>query len=389
MFQTLKKDYMTKRVIIIGSAHPLRGGGIATFNERLAKAYADIGYDVSIVSFSLQYPSFLFPGKSQYTDEPAPENLKIHTWLNSINPFNWIITARKIKKLAPDILIVRFWIPFMGPSLGSVCRLIKRKINCRIVAVVDNAIPHEHRIGDKVFTKWFLKSVDAYVTMSKSVLNDLHFFDDKKPRIYTAHPLYDNFGRSVSKEEACEKLGINSQTKYLLFFGFIREYKGLDILLHAISKTQIKNLNFKLIIAGEFYANEKFYHELIDELDIKDKLILHTQFISNDDVKYYFSASDLIVQPYKNATQSGVTQVAYHFEKPILTTNVGGLAEIVIDEKTGFICEPNDESVANGILKFFEISNANTFAEHIKEEKNKYSWDLFIEKINELCKDIN
>ncbi len=379
---------MTKRVVILGSAHPLRGGGIATFNERLAKAYHEAGCEVSIVSFSLQYPSFLFPGKSQYTNEPAPENLKIYSWLNSINPLNWLFTAKKIKKLNPDLIIVRYWIPFMGPSLGSVCRLVKRKSTVNVVAIIDNAIPHEHRMGDKIFTKWFVKSVDAFITMSQAVLNDLQYFDLNKPRICTAHPLYDNFGKSVSKEKACEKLGISPKTTYLLFFGFIRDYKGLDILLHAISKEHIKNIDFKLIIAGEFYSNEKFYNDLINDLNISDKLILHTHFISNDDVKYYFSASDLIVQPYKNATQSGVTQVAYHFEKPILTTNVGGLSEIVIDEKTGFICEPNEESVALAIMKFFELENQNNFVEYIKEEKNKYSWDLFIEKIDEICKQI-
>ena len=380
---------MCKHVVILGSAHPLRGGGIATFNERLAKAFMDKGDEVTVVSFSLQYPSFLFPGKSQYTDEPAPENLKIYSWLNSINPFNWLTTARKIRKLNPDLIVVRFWLPFMGPCLGSVCRLVRKNKKTRVIAIIDNAIPHEKRIGDTVFTKWFMNSVDAFVTMSKTVMNDLSVFDTKKPRIFSNHPLYDNFGASVSKTEAATHLNIDSHQTYLLFFGFIRDYKGLDILLKALSAKEIANLDFKLIIAGEFYSNEAEYGNLITELEIKDKLLQHTHFISNDDVKYYFSVSDLIVQPYKTATQSGVTQVAYHFEKPILTTNVGGLAEIVIDGETGYIVEPDVESLKNGILRFFQENKTEQMAQNICEEKRKYSWEKFIQNIEELKKEID
>lgn len=375
---------MCKHVVILGSAHPLRGGGIATFNERLAKAFMDKGDEVTVVSFSLQYPSFLFPGKSQYTDEPAPENLKIYSWLNSINPFNWLTTARKIRKLNPELIVVRFWLPFMGPCLGSVCRLVRKNKKTRVIAIIDNAIPHEKRIGDTVFTKWFMNSVDAFVTMSKTVMNDLSVFDTKKPRIFSNHPLYDNFGASVSKTEAADRLNIDKNEKHLLFFGFIRDYKGLDILLKALSSKVIIDLNFKLIIAGEYYSNEAEYKGLIEELEIKDKLLQHTHFISNDDVKYYFSVADLIVQPYKSATQSGVTQVAYHFEKPILTTNVGGLAEIVIDGETGYIVEPEVNSIIDGISRFFQENKAEIFAQNIKEVKKKYSWEQFIQNIEKL-----
>lgn len=375
---------MSKHVVILGSAHPLRGGGIATFNERLAKAYFDNGDEVSIVSFSLQYPSFLFPGKSQFTDEPAPENLTIYSWLNSINPINWIITARKIRKLKPDLVVVRFWLPFMGPCLGSVCRLIRKNKKTKVIAIVDNAVPHEKRFGDKQFTKWFMNSVDAFVTMSKIVMKDLEIFDAKKPRVFSNHPLYDNFGALVQKSKAAARLGIESNQKYILFFGFIRDYKGLDILLKALSEKEIINLDFKLIIAGEFYSNEAEYLNLIDELGIKNRLILRTQFISNDEVKYYFSLADLIVQPYKTATQSGVTQVAYHFEKPILTTNVGGLAEIVIDGETGYIVEPEVESLSNGISRFFRENKADELSSNIRDVKKKYSWEKFIQNIDQL-----
>lgn len=379
---------MSKRILILGSAHPLRGGGIATFNERLAKAFMDKGNEVMIVSFSLQYPKILFPGKSQLTDEAAPENLKIVSWLNSINPFNWINTARKIKKWAPDIMIVRYWIPFMGPSLGTVSRLVRRNKKIKVIAIVDNAIPHEKRPGDTLFTKWFTASVDAFVTMSKQVLEDLGTFNTSKPRAFSLHPLYDNFGEIIPKSEACKKLNLPEDQTYLLFFGFIRDYKGLDWLLKAIANEDIKKRPFKLMVAGEYYSNKEMYESLVLELGLSDALIMNTEFIANEDVKLYFSAADLIVQPYKSATQSGVTQVAYHFEKPILTTNVGGLAEIVLDGKTGIIVEPNVESIRSGILRFLDKPNLEEYQIEIRKEKQKYSWDVFVENILNLSNEI-
>ncbi|MGI6321478.1 MAG: glycosyltransferase [Bacteroidales bacterium] len=372
---------MSKKVVILGSAHPLRGGGIATFNERMAKAFIEGGYELEIVSFSLQYPSIFFPGKSQYSDDPAPEGLKIHSWLNSINPFNWFSTARKIRKLNPDLVVVRYWIPFMAPSLGTVSRRLRRGGKTKVVAVVDNAIPHEKRFGDKFLTKYFVKSVDAFVTMSQQVYNDLLSFDNIKPKINTVHPLYDNFGEIASKQEAAEKLKLDVNEKYLLFFGFIRDYKGLDWLLESIADERLKDKNFKLIIAGEYYSGKEETEALIEKLGISHKLIMHTNFISNEMVRYYFSLADIIVQPYKSATQSGVTQVAYHFNKPIITTDVGGLAEIVLDKKTGYIAQPNINSITETIDRYFKTCDEIDFEGNIKEEKLKYSWSNFIETI--------
>ncbi len=379
---------MAKRILILGSAHPLRGGGIATFNERMAKAFVDQGHEVLIVSFSLQYPKILFPGKSQHTDEPAPENLKIVSWLNSMNPINWINTARKIKKWSPDVMIVRYWIPFMGPCLGTVSRLVRRNNKTKVIAIVDNAIPHEKRSGDKIFTKWFTGSVDAFVTMSKQVLQDLNQFNKTKPRVFSLHPLYDNFGEIVSKSDACKKLNLPENQTYLLFFGFIRDYKGLDWLLNALVDERLKRKSFKLVIAGEYYSNREMYENLVAELGLSDSLVMRTDFIANEDVKYYFSLADLIVQPYKSATQSGVTQVAYHFEKPILTSNVGGLAEIVLDGKTGIIVEPDVKSIATGIERFLYSMESVDYQEEIRKEKQKYSWDVFVENIIELSNEV-
>lgn len=377
-----------KKVVIIGSAYPLRGGGITTFNERLAKAYSDRGDDVIIYTFSLQYPSFLFPGTTQYSTEPPPENLDIRVRINSINPFNWIRTSIEIAKTNPDLAILRFWIPFMAPCLGSIARLIKWKTkrSVKVVAITDNIIPHERRPGDRMLVKYFTSSVDAFVAMSDSVLRDLSLFDKVKPREYYPHPLYDNFGDVVSKKTAKQKLGLDESYGYLLFFGFIRDYKGLDLLLEAMSNFIVSDLRIKLLIAGEFYGDEDKYKELISKLRIADKLVLSTHFIPNSEVYLYFCASDIVVQPYKNATQSGVTQIAYHFDKPMITTRVGGLSEMVPDGKVGYVVEPEHNEIAEAISKFYNENKEDVFIENVKKEKARFSWDGLLETINQLYK---
>ncbi len=373
------------KIIILGSAHPLRGGGIATFNERMASVLQEQGHEVIIYSFSLQYPSFLFPGKSQFTDEPAPAGLNIKSVINSINPLNWIIQGNKIKAERADLIIVRFWLPFMGPCLGTILRIVRKNKYTKIVSITDNVIPHEKRFGDEVFTKYFLKPIDAFVAMSKEVLNDLKSFSNK-PSVYTPHPLYDNYGVSVNKGEALEKLGLNTSEKHLLFFGFIRKYKGLDWLLEAMNDDRIKVENIKLIVAGEFYGDEEAYTQLIEKFQLHSSVKLFTSFIPNNEVKYYFCAADLVVQPYKTATQSGITQIAYHFEKPMIVTNVGGLAENVPDGKVGFVAEPNPKSIADAIIKFYEPNSIPELETNIKVEKDKYSWDNFIRKLLDVAK---
>lgn len=368
------------KIIVLGSAHPLRGGGIATFNERMAEVLQTQGHEVIIYSFSLQYPSLLFPGKSQFTSEAAPKNLKIKSVINSINPLNWLIQGNKIKNERADLIIVRFWLPFMGPCLGTLLRIVRGNKHTKIISITDNVIPHEKRFGDVAFTKYFLKPVDAFVAMSREVLNDLKSFSNK-PSVYTPHPLYDNYGAAVTQEEAIGKLGLNPTDKYLLFFGFIRKYKGLDWLLEAMNDERIKNQNIKLIIAGEFYGDEAVYTQLIEQYQLQSAVKLFTNFIPNDEVRYYFCAADLIVQPYKTATQSGITQIAYHFEKPMVVTNVGGLAENVPDGKVGFVAEPNPTAIANAIIRFFEPHSIPDLEQNIKREKEQYSWDNFTKKL--------
>ena len=365
-----------KNIVIIGSAFPLRGGGIATFNERLAQQFIDEGHQTTIYSFSLQYPNFLFPGKSQFSTEQAPKGLQIISCINSINPFNWIKIGLKLKNNQPEIIVVRYWLPFMGPCFGTILRIVKRNNYTKIICIADNIIPHEKRIGDKIFTKYFVKPIDAFICMSKKVQEDLKQFSLKTSRLIP-HPLYDNFGEIISTAIAREKLHLQQNDTILLFFGFIRKYKGLDLLLEALSIIKKNNQqlisNIQLLVAGEFYDDRKFYDELIQQLNIQHHIILHTEFISNEMVKYYFSAADYIIQPYKNATQSGVTPLAYHFEKPMLVTNVGGLLDLVPDKKVGVIAEPNAISIADKIEELIKF-DFPFLLKNIKEEKKNYSW---------------
>lgn len=372
-----------KKIIIIGPAHPLRGGGMSTFNERLAKAFLQAGHTVSIYTFSLQYPSFLFPGTSQYSTEPAPAGLDIKVLINSINPFNWIKVGNIIRKERPDIIVVRYWLPFMGPCFGTILRIAKKNHHSKVVCIADNVIPHEKRAGDKAFTKYFIKPVDAFITMSEKVLADLKLFNNTKPAAYIPHPLYDNFGEKIPKETARGNLGIAVDDKIILFFGFIRKYKGLDILLDAMALLKDKMPDVKLLIAGEFYDDKKQYEEQVIRLGLKDRLILKTVFIPDNEIKNYLCAADLVVQPYRNATQSGVTPLAYHFEIPMIVTNVGGLAAMVPHDKVGLVSEPNAVAIAQNIEEYFKKGEA-WFLPHLREEKKKYSWDVMLNGITNI-----
>ena len=366
---------MNKKLIIIGPAHPLRGG-LASYDERLALEFMSKGYDTCIYTFSLQYPNFLFPGTTQFSTDPAPPHIKIKVCINSINPLNWLKIGNELKNLRPDFIVVRFWLPFMGPCLGTILRLVNKNNHTRIICIADNIFPHEKRIADNLFTKYFVKPIQAFITMSEKVLEDLKEMAPGKKAQFIPHPLYDNFGEKISKEQAREYLKINLDDKVILFFGFIRKYKGLDILLEAMSLIKQKftdHNKFKLLIAGEFYEDMANYEQQIKNLNIEGMLIQHTHFIADSEVKYYLCAADVVVQPYRNATQSGVTPLAYHFEIPMIVTNVGGLPAMVPDKKVGLVAEPNAPDIANKIIEYFELGE-NFFLPHLREEKKKYSW---------------
>lgn len=375
------------KILIVGPAWPYRGG-IADFDERIAREYIKKGDEVEIFTFTLQYPSFLFPGKTQYSPDPRPEDLDIKRKVNSINLFNWIKVGRELKKKNADLLIIKFWLPLMAPCFGTIARIVKGNGKTKVVSILDNIIPHEHRPGDKILSKYFVSSIDAFIAMSKSVYDDLKSLNDKKPCLLSPHPMYDNFGTAVSREEAIGSLGLDPSAKYMLFFGFIRDYKGLDILLKAIADERIKNSDIKLIVAGEFYNNSEKYFEMEKQLGLEGKIIWRTDFIADEQVKNYFCASDIIVQPYKTATQSGVTQIAYHFEKPMLVTNVGGLPEIVPNGKVGYSVEPEAKVIADAINDFYSNGRYAEFVDNTKEEKKKYSWDRMLENVDKAMSQI-
>lgn len=363
---------MVSSIVIIGPGWPLRGG-LSAFDEQLVRTFKDKNIKARIETFSLQYPSFLFPGTSQYTNEPAPKDVNIYAGINSINPFNWLRIGLKLRKEKPDLIIVRYWIPFLAPCLGTICKIAKSNKHTKVIAIVDNMIPHEKRIGDEIFTKYFSTSVDGFLTMSDKVTKDVKLYSTK-PTLLSPHPIFKHFGESISKEDARKALGIDYNDKIILFFGFIRQYKGLDILLKAMAVNEIKKAGIKLMIVGEFYEDAQPYHDLIKSLGIETSVILHTQFLPDIDVKKYVCSADFMIQPYKHATQSGVTPLAYHFEIPMLVTNVGALADTVPDGKVGVVVEPNEMDIATGIQILYQ-NGTEYYLNNIKDEKKKYSWE--------------
>lgn len=367
------------KIFIIGPAFPLRGGP-AQFNENLCLELNKEGHDTQIISYKLQYPNFLFPGSSQFEKSGyAPQDIKIHTILNTINPFNWLMVARFIRKQKPDFILFRYWLPFFGPCLGTIGKLVKS--HTKVLALTDNIIPHEKRIGDHIFTKYFVRNCDGFIAMSKVVLNDLSIFTQNLNKAYSPHPMYQNYGDPISIDLARKKLNLNPHDKIILFFGLIRHYKGLDILLEALAAPEIKNQGLKLLIAGEFYDDKNFYLQLIKKLNLEDHVIVHDKFIPNDEVRDYFCAANLVAQTYRNATNSGVTMVGYFYEKPMLVTNVGGLSEIVPDEVCGYVVENNCALISEKIVDFFANDREKEFVKNVKIEKKKYEWIEFINSL--------
>lgn len=376
-----------KKLVIVGPAYPLRGG-IADFNESLCRAILNAGVDTEIVSFYLQYPGFLFPGKSQLSHTIPPQDIKVSSLISSVNPLSWFKAARYIIKQKPDVVVFRFWIPFMAPALGTIARLIRRK-KIPVLAITDNIIPHEKRIGDHALTKYFLTACNGFMAMSKSVLNDVSLFVNTENKVFSPHPIYDIFGSAVSRERARQELKLSMNDKVVLFFGFIRQYKGLDLLLKAMCDERIKKMNIKLIVAGEFYEEEKDYTDIIEKGGITNQVILHTHFIDKESVKNYFCAANLVAQPYKSATQSGITQIAYHFEVPMIVTNTGGLSEIVPDGKTGYVTGIDSGEIADAIVRYFSEEKEEEFRINVREEKKRFSWEYFISNIANLMRKVN
>ena len=369
------------RIIIVGTAYPYRGG-LAAFNERLAMQFQSEGHEVEMVTFTMQYPSFLFPGKTQFSSDSAPENLKITRKINSVNPLNWIKTGVEIGRKNADLVIFCYWMSFMAPCFGTIARQIHKNKKTKCIGLIHNIMPHEPSILDKLFPQYFVRQMDGFVALSQSVVDDIARIDKQnKPKAFSPHPIYDHYGELLNKEMACAKLHLDTTQNYLLFFGFIRAYKGLDLLIAAMADERVRHLGVKLIVAGEFYEDEAVYKKQMEQLGVSETIVLHNDFISNDAVNAYFSVADMVVLPYKTATQSGVTQVAFHFEKPVLVSNVGGLGEIVKHGEMGYSVVPNAQAIADGIVDFYKNNRNADFVKCVRQEKIKYGWDKMTREI--------
>lgn len=364
------------KITILSAAYPFRGG-LAHFTYLLYKELLK-DHEVNVVTFKRQYPGFLFPGKSQVEPE-LEEAQKIPTeqLVDSVNPINWILTGIKIKNSKPDLLLINFWLPFFGPAFGTIAKIVRGNKQARVITITHNVKPHETRIGDRIFTRYLFSAVDNFILLSRRLEQDLRMIKIDARFKTLFHPVYSIFGDPLPKETAREHLKINGE-KIILFFGFIREYKGLDNLLKAFAILKEK-VNIKLIVAGEYYHNEEQYQKLIDELDLRNDIFLFNKFIPTTDVKYFFSAADVVILPYNNATQSGIVQIANNFNKPVIATDVGAMSEAVLENKTGFlVVKQNPEKLAETILKFYNENKEAEFVENIKIESERFSWANFV-----------
>jgi len=367
------------KITILSAAYPYRGG-LAHFTYLLYKELLK-DHEVNVVTFKRQYPEFLFPGKSQVEPEIDEEQrIPTERWVDSVNPINWILTGIKIKNSKPDLLLINFWLPFFGPSFGTIAKIVKGNRKTRVITITHNVKPHEKRIGDRVFTRFLFSAVDNFILLSKRLEQDLKMMKIDARFKTLFHPVYSIFGNPLPKEDARKHLKIEGE-KVILFFGFIREYKGLDNLLKAFAILKDK-INIKLVVAGEYYHNEEHYKNLIEELEVSDSLYLFNNFIPTTDVKYFFSAADVVILPYNNATQSGIVQIANNFNKPVIATDVGAMSEAVLENKTGFlVVKQNPDKLAETILKFYNENKEAEFVENIKIESERFSWANFVNGI--------
>ena len=364
------------KIAYLSVFYPYRGG-IAQFNANLYRELVKT-HQVKAFNFKRQYPGVLFPGKTQrIPKDDQAVFIESTPVLDSINPFSYGHTARQILKYNPDLLLMRYWMPFFAPSLGWVARRLNHK-GCTVVSIVDNLVPHERTFMDKALSRWFLKQNHGCIAMSRTVRDDILSLDPKIPYILKAHPLYDHFGAPIASAEAKKQLGLHEDRKTLLFFGFIRDYKGLDLLLEAFADL---GETYQLVIAGESYGSFEKYGKQIRDLPDPSSVKVFNRYIADSEVPAFFSAADVCVLPYRTATQSGISAMAYHYEVPLIVTPAGGLAEAVEGPGTGLVAAGTDaRSVELAIRKFFSMDR-NPFRENIRKEKEILTWEHFAAEI--------
>lgn len=376
------------KIIIIGPAYPLRGG-IAGFNHALTFALQKQGHEVLLVSFTMQYPRILFPGKTQYETRSKPEGLSIVNSINSINWFSWKATAQLVRAHKPDLVIFAYWMPFMCPAYTHIARSLRRVSGLTVLSVMHNVVPHERMPGWKYLLSRFIKQCHGFIALSKAVRDDLTMFDARERSIYVPHPVYSIFGERIDKTQAREKLGLDSQRDYMLFFGMVRQYKGLDLLLQAMGDSRVRALNVCLLVAGEFYEDKAKYQAIIDNLELNSHIVVRDEYIPDNEVALYFSAANLVTQTYHSATQSGVTQIAYHFDRPMLVTDVGGLGEIVPHQNAGYVVPRDPRAIADAIHDYFLHRREEAMSEKVAELKHFFSWEYFTQELEKLVHELN
>lgn len=364
------------KIAMLSTFYPFRGG-IAQFNANLYQALK-MNNEVIPFTFKRQYPDFLFPGQTQYVTEHdnavAVDSLPV---LDTANLLGYGRAARRIAGTNPDLLLMRYWMTYFAPSQGTVARKLKKR-GCKVITIMDNVIPHETKFFDKPFTRWFMKQNSGFVVMSESVQRDLLMLNPQAKYIYLRHPLYNHFGEKVSVAEAREKLGIEADKKTLLFFGFIRDYKGLDLLIDAVS---LLDESYQLIIAGESYGSFEKYERQIKNAGHPERIKVFNRYIGDNEVPLFFSASDVCILPYRSATQSGITSIAFHFDLPLIATDTGGLNENIGKAGTGLMVpEITAASIADTVQEFFR-EGSTQFIENIQREKILLSWDNFADSI--------
>ena len=378
------------KIVIVSTAYPWRGG-IAHYNALLA-SHLRQRHTVETITFKRQYPKLFFPGKTQEESgnalspdsaPPAPQ------WVDSINPLNWIWVAKEIRRRQPDLLIFKYWLPFFGPCFGTIAKLAKRGAKTKALFICDNVIPHERRPGDIAFTKYAFKQADYFIVQSDAVEKELLQHFPGAPYRKAPHPVFEIFGAAMSKAAARKELGLAAKN-VILYFGYVRRYKGVMVLLEAMQHLQAWQAEIgetSLLVVGEFYDDEQKYRHRSRELNLDSCVRFVADYVPNEQVARYFSAAEAVVLPYLSATQSGIAQIAYNFDKPVIATNVGGLAEVVINEETGFLVPPNEpRALAEAIRRFYREHRENEFAAKVKLEKRKYSWEKVVEAIEELVK---
>ena len=372
-----------KRLVIVGPFPPYRGG-IAHFTQALLAGLRARGHDVRAVSFSRQYPAFLFPGKTQF--EPGQTSASRTSGgaprlISTLNPLSWLRAARHITRQKPDVALFQYWMPFFAPALGAIAWGLRRR-GVRVVGLVHNALPHERRPGDRLLSRFFLRACDGLVVLSEAVEDDVRRLGVTAPVERTEHPVYAHFGGALPKEDARRLLDVPAEAPVLLFFGFVRRYKGLHVLLDAMPEVVGRLPDVRLVVAGEFYEDPAPYHAQVRRHGLTEHVRFRPDYIPQDEVARYFSAADVVVQPYLSATQSGIAAIAFHFGRPLVVTDVGGLAEVVPHEEAGLVVPPDDASaLAAAIVRFFEGGLSEKLVEGVEQARQNHSWDRLYEAV--------